>query len=85
MPYIDQQMRDMWMAPLETLLTWIHPNVSDGILNYLITRILLKTNPKSYADFNRLVGVLECAKMELYRRKIASYEDTKIQENGDVY
>lgn len=28
--------------------------------------------------------VLECAKMEYYRRIMASYEDEKIIENGDV-
>jgi len=31
------------------------------------------------------VGVLECAKMELYRRVAAPYEDKKKEENGDVY
>jgi hypothetical protein len=30
------------------------------------------------------MGVLESAKLELYRRKIAPYEDDKIAENGDV-
>jgi hypothetical protein len=31
--------------------------------------------------------VLECAKLELYRRIVAAYEDEKIAdpENGDVY
>ena len=32
-----------------------------------------------------LVGVLECAKLELYRRLAAPYEDLKIEDNGDVY
>jgi len=32
-----------------------------------------------------VTGVLECAKLELYRRIAAPYEDTKIEENGDVY
>ena len=32
-----------------------------------------------------LIGVLECAKLELYRRVAAPYEDDKIDENGDVY
>jgi len=31
------------------------------------------------------VGVLECAKLELYRRIAAPYEDEKIVETGDVY
>jgi hypothetical protein len=32
----------------------------------------------------RVIGALENCKMELYRRKIAPYEDIKIEENGDV-
>jgi len=28
--------------------------------------------------------VLEAAKLELYRRQVAVYEDAKIFENGDV-
>ena len=31
-----------------------------------------------------MIGALESAKLELYRRSIALYEDTKIKENGDV-
>ena len=38
-----------------------------------------------YARINELIGVLECAKLELYRRIAVPYEDTKIAENGDVY
>lgn len=59
-----------------------------GELNYLITRLMLRYltfKKPSYQTYNDLIGVLECAKMELYRRKIADYENEKIQENGDVY
>ena len=38
-----------------------------------------------YTHVNEAVGVLECAKLELYRRVAAPYEDEKIAENGDVY
>jgi len=31
------------------------------------------------------MGALEGAKLELYRRKVAIYEEEKIKENGDVY
>jgi hypothetical protein len=34
---------------------------------------------------NEAIGVLECAKLELYRRVAAPYEDEKIAESGDVY
>ena len=38
----------------------------------------------NYADINSAIGVLECAKLELYRRQAAPYEDKKIEENGEV-
>jgi hypothetical protein len=38
-----------------------------------------------YAHLNEAVGVLECAKLELYRRIAAPYEDDKRSETGDVY
>lgn len=58
-----------------------------GELNYLITRIIddYLGDAQSYRRFNEVIGVLECAKLEYYRRKVAPYEDKKIQENGDVF
>jgi hypothetical protein len=61
-----------------------------GELNYVITKKIdsyLARKGVNYANLNEAIGVLECAKLELYRRIVASYEDTKIQnpENGDVY
>jgi hypothetical protein len=40
---------------------------------------------QSYSIINDIVGVLECAKMEFYRRVAVPYEDKKRTENGDVY
>lgn len=61
-----------------------------GELNYLVTRLVdgyLGRKGVSYAILNEAIGVLECAKLELYRRVVAGYEDRKIAdpENGDVY
>jgi len=59
-----------------------------GELNYVITKTVdayLTQTPGNYANFNEAIGVLECAKLELYRRVVAQYEDTKMAENGDVY
>jgi len=60
-----------------------------GDLNYTITRAIdayLGRKGINYA-LNEVIGVLECAKLELYRRIVAGYEDKKIAdpENGDVY
>ena len=56
-----------------------------GQLNYAITNLLLATQPKTYAHYNELVGLLECVKLEFYRRAVAAYEEQKILDNGDVY
>jgi len=59
-----------------------------GELNYQISKILndyLEDVGKSYKRINEVIGVLECAKLELYRRVAVPYEDLKIKENGDVY
>jgi hypothetical protein len=63
---------------------------SAGDLNYTITRLVdayLARKGVSYATLNEAIGVLECAKLELYRRIVARYEDRKIADpdNGDVY
>jgi len=82
MPYIKKEDR----ARLDKLLDFDGVNV--GELNFLITSLCkkyLQYAGESYTVYNDIVGVLECAKLEMYRRKIANYEDKKIKENGDVY
>lgn len=60
-----------------------------GELNYLLTwvvdRFLRDKHGFRYADLNDAVGALECAKLELYRRVAAPYEDQKLAAEGDVY
>ena len=61
---------------------------SAGELNYLFTYWIKKyicDNGKKYQTYNDIVGALENAKLEIYRRKVSIYEDKKIKENGDVY
>jgi len=63
--------------------------INAGELNYKITQLIVNYLPEipCYQDYNEVVGVLECAKMELYRRVIAQYEERKIEdpENIDPY
>lgn len=57
-----------------------------GELNYIVSKVadeFLGDEP-NYERFNAAIGALECAKLELYRRRVAPYEDTKIEENGDI-
>jgi len=60
-----------------------------GELNYIITdeclKYLTRFNKPGYEELNEVIGVLECAKLEMYRRRVAIYEDKKKEANGDVY
>ena len=79
MPYIVKKRRDALNGTVPE---------SPGEVNYLITQLLvtyLEYAGLSYSTINTLVGALECAKLELYRRIAVDYEDLKIKENGDVY
>ena len=78
MPYVDKETR--------TRLQTEAPRTS-GELNYIITKACLAFLPASpkYDDYNRVVGVLESAKLEFNRRAVAPYENQKAFDNGDVY
>lgn len=63
------------------------PNTS-GELNYTITKVIrdyLTCHKESYQTMNDILGALEGAKIEFYRRVIIPYEEKKLKENGDVY
>jgi len=84
MPYINQHQR---RALRHVTSDW-NVMFDAGSLNYMITTLVLNHIEKhgmSYSTINETIGVLECAKLELYRRLAAPYEDQKILQNGDVY
>ena len=69
MPYITKPDRN---KAFENIL----PNA--GVLNYAVHQLIneyFEQNNRNYQTINDVVGVLECAKMELYRRIGAEYED----------
>lgn len=86
MPYIKQDRRIEFRRVGES---GHNPETTTaGELNYEITLKLLKhlrVNGTSYQTINDIVGALEGAKLEFYRRVAVPYEDLKIKENGDVY
>ncbi|MCP4651651.1 MAG: hypothetical protein GY853_16440 [PVC group bacterium] len=84
MPYITKHDRDL-LAGLQITFEHLMPVCHIGEINFLITDMLLCTKPETYQDFNELIGLLECVKLEFYRRAVAIYEDKKKEENGDVY
>ncbi len=85
MPYILQEDRDRLDPKINALAEIINTDQRAGEINYTITKLLLKLRGEGrYADYNELIGALESAKLEFYRRQIAPYEDKKAKENGDV-
>lgn len=90
MPYIKKEARDDIDEELYSLIVAMNQSgrVSEGDCNYVISNILnyhLVTDQPTYHRINSAIGVLECAKMELYRRIAVPYEEGKRFENGEVY
>lgn len=83
MPYIDRERRDEFAYGLRQMETPLTP----GELNYVITQLVWDyySQNRRYQTANDVLGALEGAKLEFYRRIVGPYEDQKIQENGDVY
>jgi len=81
MPYIKEYNKKL-------LLRQDKQEETAGELNYSITRLCLRyleNHGECYQTYNDIIGVLTCAKTELYLRKITPYENKKRKENGDVY
>lgn len=79
MPYIPAQDRAFVRANSPSTV---------GELNFKITELIsgwFQDNGGKYQQVNDVLGALEGAKLEFYRRVAAPYEDKKIEENGDVY
>ena len=81
MPYLTSEVRTY----VDT-----HSPCSAGELNYAITQLISRYVARrkgnhSYSDLNDVLGTLEGAKLEFYRRVVVPYEDRKREANGDVY
>lgn len=90
MPYIRQDLRIKINEEIDILahkvgMFYELRSKRDGVLNYIITILIRKLYKTSYTELNAAIGVLECVKLELYRRRLALYEDEVKESNGDVY
>lgn len=86
MPYISQEDRAKYDEEIYALAEKL-VDVPAGHVNYAISKmfsIMINLSGESYATYNELVGVLECAKLELFRTKIGRYENKRIEENGGL-
>lgn len=80
MPYITKERR------LKLNTTDYPENAGD--LNFKITSLIktyIDINGLCYQNINDILGALEGAKQEFYRRVAVPYENSKIKLNGDVY
>ena len=93
MPYIaaaDREPYDPLIEKLAKLLAGRPANRRKGHANYVITQILRKgfgvDQPagESYSGYADVIGTLECAKLEIYRRGVATYEDGAIARHGEL-
>ncbi|MBE7491578.1 MAG: hypothetical protein HS108_07480 [Planctomycetes bacterium] len=87
MPYIKPADRKPLDPLIDQLAALLPEKDFAGSLNYVITRLCdaMLRRRKNYGRINEVVGALECARLEFYRRVAAPYEDAKIAENGDAY
>ena len=94
MPYIKKELREELEYPLDVITGHINGILCDkpedraGILNYVITvlidNIYGPLSDAKYKDYNEAIGMLECCKLEFYRKAAAPYEDMKEKQNGKV-
>jgi hypothetical protein len=62
--------------------------IDEGELNFVLTaacNVYVGDRKLTYGLVNAVIGALECAKLEFYRRVAVPYEDVKRSQNGDVY
>ena len=85
MPYVAKEKRQ-YLRP-----KFYDPARNSGELNYQLTAVIQqylhelgKVRDIRYTDLNDVIGALEGAKLEFYRRVVVPYETTKIEINGDV-
>ena len=78
MPYINRDRRGKAIFSPENA----------GELNYAITILLdnyVGKKGRDYQTLNDILGALEGAKLEFYRRMVVPLEELKMKVNGDVY
>jgi hypothetical protein len=88
MPYIAPERRRLYDEAIAAVAAKLDDSTPGGDINYIVTRLLvhwIEERGLSYSVIADATGVLETAKLELYRRVAGPYEDRKVDENGDVY
>jgi len=84
MPYIQKFKKDILSRKIKNLMK-DHMD-TPGEVTFAIYKIILEYSKKNpcYSTFAICTGILDCTKLEFYRKIVAPYEEKKIKENGDV-
>lgn len=95
MPYIKHEDRvqnvpdrDVEISRLEIGILLGKACRNGGDLQYILAvgiKEYLKNNGLNYQKCQDIIGALEGAKLEFYRKVLAPYEEKKIEENGGIY
>ena len=89
MPYIKKSRRLEIDDIVDDLIDEIktNPGGMHGDLNYVIARTVDGCLGKelSYKNLQDMIGMLECCKLEIIRKLVNSYEDSKEKSNGKVF
>lgn len=84
MPYVKPEKRP---GLHDSTVDTVEPK-DPGELNYLLTvlvRNYFHDHGEDYQAINDVVGALQGALLEFYRRVAVPYEEGKMEQNGDVY
>jgi hypothetical protein len=82
MPYVKQNQRPRLDRVVDTMESMAVK--ADGDLNYILYAFCKRNIKPSYNNYKNFCGELRQCATEIERRILAPYEDTKIEENGDV-
>ena len=82
MPYIKQEDRFLMNRVVDEMeVVGVKAN---GDLNYILYKFCKDNVKPSYNNYKNFCGELRQCATEIERRLLGPYEDTKIEENGDV-
>ena len=89
MPYIKEKDRWKYYEEVWGLIDQLEGLSEEdlaGHLNFCISKVIFRLFDEcpGYVRANTISGVLANVQREFYRRKVAPYEDEKMEENGDI-
>ena len=87
MPYIKPELRKPFEDCIDNMVSKMYHTMTAGELNFIISSLIdsyIIIKGLKYQNLNDVVGVLECAKAEFYRKIVVPYEIEKEKDNGPI-